>query len=111
MLGSQTLTLLGKLVWDIHTDADNLWFHIVRNKYLGDLNILETPQKNDSIIWNSIMNTRNVLKDGYVFQLGNGNSYVCYSPLTTYGKLSSSVFFVDIQYTDLCIKDLIHDWG
>jgi hypothetical protein len=99
--------LLGKLVWDIHTNANKSWVHILSNKYLGNSSVLDVPKKNGSTTWNSILKARSVLRDGFVFRLGNGTTSFWYSSWTTLGSFASMVPWVDIHDISLCIRDLI----
>lgn len=79
---------------------------MVRSKYLGAHNILDIPAKNGSITCNSIMKTRDAIREGFVFRLGDGSSPLWYTPWTEFGNLSQHVLYVDIH---LRIKDISVD--
>jgi len=89
--------LLGKLVWDIHTNTNKSWVHILSNKYLGNSSALDVRKKNGSTTWNSILKARSVLRDGFVFRLGNSTTSFWYSSWTTLGNFASMVSWVDIH--------------
>jgi hypothetical protein len=100
-------SLLGKLVWDVHTNSNKLWVQILSNKYLDNSSIIDVPKKNGSTTWNSILKARSVLQDGYVFRLGNDNTSFWYSSWTTLGTFASLIPWVDIHDISLCIRDVI----
>ena len=97
--------LLGKLVWDIHTNANKVWVQILSNKCLDNSSILDIPKKNGSTTWNSILKARSILKDGFVFWLGNDNTSFWYSSWTTLGTFRILIPWVDIHDISLCIRD------
>lgn len=70
----ENTAMLGKLVWDIHQKSNKLWVEVVRSKYLGTNHILDIPSKNGSVTWNAIMKTRDAMREGFVFRLGDGSS-------------------------------------
>lgn len=57
-------TMLGKLVWDIHSNFDKLWVNILKNKYLGDTPILLSTKEYDSPVWNAVCKAKNILVRG-----------------------------------------------
>jgi len=101
--------LLGKLDWDIHTNANKSWVQILSNKNLGNSNVLDVPNMNGSTTWNSILKARLVLRDGFLFRLGNNTTSFWYSFWTSLGTFASMVPWFDIHDISLCICDLIID--
>lgn len=103
-------TLLGKLVWNLHQNYDKLWVDIIRSKYLGDSPFLFAPKKDGSFTWNSISKAKEVLREGFNFRLGNGESSIWYVPwASNTTRLSVEVLYVDIHDPALCIKDTTID--
>lgn len=100
-------TMLGKLVWDIHSGSDKLWVKLLKDKYIIDDSFFCAPKKYGSPVWNSIYKAKEVLRNGNTFMLGNGAFSFCYSSWTSFSKLSGHVAYVDIHDIDLCIKDVI----
>lgn len=109
MARESNTAMLGKLVWDLHSSADKLWVTLMKHKYVGDNPFLDTPKKQGSIVWNSIMKAKGVLRDGYDFRLGNGSSSFWSVPWSSFGKLLDQVWYVDIHDMDLTIADVFQD--
>ncbi|XP_056697878.1 uncharacterized protein [Spinacia oleracea] len=67
---------IAKLGWKILTEENNLWVKIMRKKYLQNNNSFFTVKKKtrDSVIWNHILNQREILRKGIRWRLGNGKS-------------------------------------
>lgn len=80
-------------------------FHALQ-QYVKQGNLLDYPHKYGSPIWNAIIKARGVLKEGYQYRIGNGQSLFWYSPWTTFRPLYNQVFAVDIQDTTMTIKDI-----
>lgn len=100
--------LLGKLVWDIQQHHDKLLVNMISNKYLSAGSVLTNQGRAGSPVWNSILKARDVLRDGYVGQLGNGELSFWYSPWFTLGPLCDHVLAVNIHDVDLKIRDLFY---
>jgi hypothetical protein len=83
--------MLGKLVWDIHSKQDKLWVNLITQKYVGNQSVLDVPKKAGSVVWNSIMKARNVLRGGYSYRLGNGTSSFWYNHWSEHGRLCDHV--------------------
>lgn len=47
-------TMLGKVVWDIHSNCDKLWVNVLKNKYLDDTPILLSTNRYGSTMWNEV---------------------------------------------------------
>lgn len=104
------IAMLGKLLWDVYVGKDKLWIRILTDKYMQHNSILQVPKRNGSYIWNSIMKSRDVLKDGFEFRVGNGESSLWYSLWTDFGALANIVNYVDIHDIHLIISD-VHSNG
>jgi hypothetical protein len=102
-------SLLGKLVWNIHQDKDSLWVQILKHKYLKEEPLLNIPKKSGSTTWNAIMKALSVLKDGFQFRLGNGNSSFWFSNWSGSGILANQVLFVDIHDLEMRVRDVFVD--
>lgn len=64
---------LSKLGWRTLNDDGSLWVKIVKDKYLLQENFLDRKNKNtDSRAWKMIANSRELLKQGLRWKLGNG---------------------------------------
>lgn len=98
--------MLGKLLWDLHANTNKLWVNLLVDKYMGNEAILRVKKLNGSYIWNSIMKARDILRDGYEFRMGNGQSSLWYSSWTELGMLSKLVPYVDIHDTQLSKSDI-----
>lgn len=98
--------MLGKLVWDLYPQTDKLWVQMLTNKYVKRGSFLATTLHYGSPIWNSIFKAKEVLKEGFQFRVGNGESLFWYSPWTTLGPLCNHVFVVNIQDTNKQIRDI-----
>jgi ribonuclease HI len=102
-------SLLGKLVWNIHQDKDSLWVQILKHKYLKEEPLLHITKKAGSTTWNAIMKALSVLKEGYQFRLGNGNSSFWFSNWSGSGILANQVLFVDIHDLEMRVCDVFTD--
>lgn len=98
--------LLGKLVWELHQNPNKLWVSMLLSKYVPNGNFLDYPTKTGSAVWNSVRKAKAVLRAGYTYRIGNGQSLFWYTSWTHFGPLCDHVFAVDIQDTNLQIKHL-----
>lgn len=101
--------MLGKLIWELHTNKHKLWVNLVHQKDMGNAPILDVAKKNGSYTWNSIMKAKGIFKDGYLFRVGNGLSSLWYSTWIGNGPLAKEVPFIDIHDSHLCISDVYFD--
>lgn len=101
--------LLGKLVWDMLHNPHKLWVSLLSHKYLRHGSILEVQPHSGSPIWNSIVKARNVLRDGYEYHVGNGESLFWYSSWLTRDPLCNQVFVVHVHDMDTKINDLFYN--
>lgn len=106
MARESNTTMLGKLVWDIHINEDKMWVKLLRHKYIGEQQFLDVPKKPGSVVWNSIMKAKSVLRNGYEYRLGNGMSSFWYDPWTKFGRLCDQVWYVDIHDTQLKVAEI-----
>ncbi|XP_017632704.1 uncharacterized protein LOC108475235 [Gossypium arboreum] len=68
------LALLGRQVWRLVSNKDTLCFKVLSTKYFPDNNIFHSKKTEKvSFTRNSIVATENILKDGFGWQVGNGN--------------------------------------
>ncbi|KAK2378521.1 hypothetical protein QL285_066416 [Trifolium repens] len=102
-------SMLGKLVWDIQQGANKPWVKMIQDKYLQAKPFLTSTKTYGSHVWNSIYKAKEVLKDGYRFKIGDGNSLFWYSPWLYNDPLCKFVDFVAIQDTQTRIKDIFFD--
>lgn len=73
------ISMLGKLVWEVHNYPDKLWIHVLRQKYVKDDEFLDLPKKPGFVVWNEIMKAKGILREGFEFRLGNGSSSFWYT--------------------------------
>lgn len=66
--------MLGKLVWDMHCKSNKLWVQMLSQKYVKGGAFLDTSLTYGSPIWRSIFKAKEVLRQGYHFRIGNGES-------------------------------------
>lgn len=95
---------LGKLVWDMHRKPTKLWVSVLPHKYLKNEQFLDSHHRNDSPIWTSISKTKNILREGYHFRIGDRSSLFWYAPWVPNGPLFNHVFTVDIHDVGTRIK-------
>jgi len=70
------ICLLGKLVWNMVQKTNKLLVILLSNNYSSGHNFLHTAAAhcNSSPSWSSIIRATNVLKRGYTWRAGSGNS-------------------------------------
>jgi hypothetical protein len=67
--------MLAKQVWRLWKTPDSLIAKIMNAKYFPDDSILEAPLgKKPSFAWRSIHGSRNLLKEGLIWRVGNGKT-------------------------------------
>lgn len=66
-------------------------------------------KKSRSITWNAIMKTLSVLKDGFEFRLGDGNSSFSFFNWSKVGKLANRVLYVDIHNLEMRVNNVYLD--
>lgn len=98
--------MLGKLVWELHTQSEKPWVNMLLSKYVPNRFVLEAPPRRGSPVWNSIFKAIKALKEGFKFRVGNGTSSFWFTPWSSLGPLSSQVSFIDLQDIDLKIQDV-----
>ena len=73
------MTLMDKLVWQILQGSNKLWVKVLTAKYLKNESILDvTATVGSSALWKGILKTRDRLKEGFSFRVGNGDSSLWY---------------------------------
>jgi len=64
-----------KLAWEILTNKASLWAQMMRDKYLHKKDFLNYQNKStDSPVWKSLFKCRLLIKQGVMWQIGNGES-------------------------------------
>ena len=101
------IALLGKIIWRLLTGEAQFWGDILLHKYLGG-HALDQFRVNSSCsyLWCGIVKAWNVLKDGFTWQLGRGNSSFWYDRWLPIGKLCDYVTFVHITDSDHIVRDV-----
>jgi hypothetical protein len=106
-------SLLGKLVWNLVQNNHKLWVNLLSSNYSSGPDFLfnASSHRNSSPTWSSIIRAQNVLKDGYTWRAGLGNTSFWYGIWSPPGILSSQVPFVDIHDIHLTVHDVITNDG
>lgn len=73
---------------------NKLWVTLLYNKYVKLGDFLNCLPSHGSPIWNSIIKSRWILKEGYQFRIGNGHSLFWYAPWTSLGPFCNSIFAI-----------------
>ncbi|MCH81398.1 RNA-directed DNA polymerase (Reverse transcriptase) [Trifolium medium] len=102
----QNVSLLGKLIWEVSNSPGKLWVKLFADKYLKGRSIFNVSVSGGSCIWNSLSKALHMLRDGFTFKIGDGNSRFWYDPWVLKEKLCSVVPFVAIQVTEFKINDV-----
>ncbi|GAU48983.1 hypothetical protein TSUD_245740 [Trifolium subterraneum] len=102
----QNVSLLGKLIWEISNSPGKLWVKLFIDKYTKGRHLFNVSVSGGSCIWNSLAKALHMLRDGFTFKIGDGNSRFWYYPWALKENLCSTVPFVAIQDTDLKINDV-----
>ena len=82
--------------------------NLLSNNYSSGHNFLHTTtaHRNSSPSWSSIIRAKNVLKSGYTWRAGSGNSSFWYTNWSSLGLLGTHVPYVDIHDLHLTVKDV-----
>ena len=65
--------LLVKWIWKIFSEPDDLWFKIIKAKYLGDGSFFDSKTKGSSQFWKGLHKVKHLFKWGAIFRVRNGN--------------------------------------
>jgi hypothetical protein len=65
-------SLLVKWIWKIHLQADDLWYKILKAKYLGDNGFFDSTGAGGSQFWKGLHKVKHLFKWGASFTIGNG---------------------------------------
>ncbi|MBA0876105.1 hypothetical protein Goshw_016968, partial [Gossypium schwendimanii] len=69
------IALLGRQVWKLINNKESLCFKVLSSKYFPDGNIFNAKKVNRaSFTWLSIVATVDFLKNGFGWQIGNGDN-------------------------------------
>lgn len=72
---NQNLALLTKLGWNLENNENSLWAKTLKSKYLKHHSLQSWPSNRPaSHTWRSIIHTREILKEGTKWSIGDGNS-------------------------------------
>jgi len=86
--------------------TNKLWVNLLSKKYSAGPNTLDAIVNSSSPSWSSIVRAKNVLKTGYMWRVGAGNSSFWFSNWSSYGFLGSMVPIIDIHDLHLTVKDV-----
>jgi len=64
--------LLVKWIWKIYQQPDELWFRIIKAKYLGEKDFFNSKVTGGSQFWRGLHSVKHLFKWGAVFEVGNG---------------------------------------
>lgn len=65
--------MLAKLGWKMMSDPETLWVRVFKNKYLKNSSFLDVAVKpNASYVWKSIASTRDIIREGSAWRIGDG---------------------------------------
>ncbi|CAJ2646060.1 unnamed protein product [Trifolium pratense] len=102
------ISLLGKLVWDMVYHSKKLWVDILSCKYVDGPSIfLASNSSSSSPTWASIIQAKNILKDGYTWRAGSRSSSFWFSHWTKFGRLGTIVSYIDIHDLQLSVRDVL----
>jgi len=84
-------SLLGKLVWNLVQQNEKLWVSLLSSKYSSGPDFLfnASAHPNSSPIWSSIIRAKNVLKNGFIWREGSGNTSFWFSSWSSHNILGS----------------------
>src|ERR1044072_8595275 len=102
------IALLGKAVWSMLHEPNKLWVKVFTNKYLQNSSILQVkPKVSDSPVWKGLLKSRDYLREGFSFKLGNGETSLWRGDWSGSGSIAPTIPFVDIHDVDIVLKDII----
>lgn len=65
--------LMSKLEWKVATNEDNMWVKMLQAKYIKGTSFFACkPKAMDSMVWKGILSTKEVLRLGSCFKVGDG---------------------------------------
>lgn len=104
------LALLDKQVWELPHQPNKLWVQLLSSKYLQGQSILHcTISANASYIWRSILKAYGLLKEGFIWRIGHGESSFWYDKWMPSGPLCDLLPFVDIHDISMHVRDVFHE--
>lgn len=88
--------------------SPKLWVQLLSDRYAMGVNtLLASAGPSVSFIWSSILHARDVLKDGFSWRAGSGNSSFWSCPWSSLGILGRIPPYIDIHDLQLTVKDVI----
>ncbi|XP_052486358.1 uncharacterized mitochondrial protein AtMg00310-like [Gossypium raimondii] len=102
------LALLGRQVWRLINNKDSLCFKVLSSKYFPDGNIFNVKKvEKASFTWTSIATAAEALKEGFGWQIGNGEKINIRADNWGMEGLNGDVFECNIQNQNVqTVKDL-----
>ena len=69
------LALLAKQGWRLQTNQNSLVYHVLKARYFPQCDFIEATFGNNlSFVWRIIMSTRNLVREGVRWRVGNGSN-------------------------------------
>ena len=101
------VALLGKLIWRLLTDGGGFWGAVLSRKYFGQQGACEfVTSRGASYLWKGLVKTWGILREGFIWELGRGNSSFWYADWSGLGRLCNMVDFVHISDSDISVGDV-----
>lgn len=98
-----------KNVWQTIKGESKTWVSLIKGKYGVNDNMLSMNTACGSVVWQSIQKTRDVIKGGFSFKLGNGKSSFWFTEWLGNFKICDKVLAVDIHDIQTTVRDVIID--
>lgn len=93
----------------MHQQPNKLWSQVLTKNYVVNGTFLDGKKVNGSYVLNSIIKFKYVLWDGFSMRIGSSSCSFWYDPWMKFGPLCNMVTYVNIQDTDLLVKDINRD--
>jgi len=66
--------LLVKWIWKILLEPDELWFKLLKAKYMSNSNFFSSKSRGSSQFWQGLHKVKSLFKWGAIFSIGNGKN-------------------------------------
>jgi hypothetical protein len=103
---SHNTALLGKLIWELLRSPEKLWVSLFNDRYLKGQLPFNVTVTGGSVIWNAVAKAMQILKNGFTFKIGDGESSFWYDSWILKETLCSIVPIVAIQDTAMKINEV-----